>query len=74
MAGTPTTNERYCWAPEGNAYGSALTPANVGVRRKPWNTSIDNLWMVNATAGFPSVAGTVGAGMRLYRDLTGDTV
>jgi all-trans-retinol 13,14-reductase len=74
MAGTPTTNERYCWAPAGNAYGSALTPANVGIRRKPWNTSIDNLWMVNATAGFPSVAGTVGAGMRLYRDLTGDTV
>lgn len=74
LAGTPVTNERYCWAPRGNAYGAALTPANVGVHRKPLHTSIDNLWMVNATAGFPSVAGTVGAGIRLYQNLTGDSV
>jgi phytoene dehydrogenase-like protein len=74
MAGTPSTNERYCWAPAGNAYGANLTPNNVSFRRRPWKTSIDNLWMVNATAGLPSVAGTVGAGIRLYRDLTGDTV
>lgn len=75
MAGTPATNERYCWAPAGNAYGAALTPRNVGIHRKPWRAAaIDNLWMVNATAGFPSVAGTVGAGMKLYKDLTGDSV
>ncbi len=74
MAGTPATNERYCWAPAGNAYGASLTPDNVGVHRKPWSTSIENLWMVNATAGFPSVAGTVGAGLKLYKDLTGDGV
>jgi hypothetical protein len=30
--------------------------------------------MVNATAGLPSIAGTIGAGIRLYRDLTGDAV
>jgi phytoene dehydrogenase-like protein len=75
MAGTPSTNERYCWAPAGNAYGAALTPAHVGFRRRPWKTtSLGNLWMVNATAGLPSIAGTVGAGIRLYRDLTGDVV
>jgi phytoene dehydrogenase-like protein len=74
VAGTPVTNERYCWAPEGNSYGSRLSPRNMGIHRKPFRTALDNLWMVNATAGFPSVAGTVGAGIRLYRELTGDTV
>ncbi len=69
LAGTPATNERFCRAPEGNAYGSALTPANVGWNRKPFKTALENLWMVNATAGFPSVAGTVGAGLKLYRAL-----
>lgn len=71
LSGSPTTNERYCWAPAGNAYGAALTPANVGLRRKPWKTSLRNLWMVNATAGLPSVAGTISAGMKLHRTLTG---
>jgi all-trans-retinol 13,14-reductase len=74
MAGTPSTNERYCWAPQGNAYGAALTPKHVGMQRRPWQTSLPNLWMANATAGLPSIAGTVGAGIRLYRDLTGDRV
>jgi all-trans-retinol 13,14-reductase len=74
VTGTPATNERFCRAPEGNSYGAALTPANVGIGRKPMGTSLGNLWMVNATAGFPSVAGCVGAGMRLYEQLTGDSV
>jgi phytoene dehydrogenase-like protein len=74
LTGTPATNARFCRAPEGNAYGAALTPTNVGVHRRPFRTGLENLWMVNATAGFPSVAGTVGAGIRLYGDLTGDTV
>ena len=74
VTGSPSTNERYCWAPAGNAYGSALTPRNVGFDRKPFRSSVENLWMVNATAGFPSVAGTVGAGLKLYGELTGDKV
>jgi phytoene dehydrogenase-like protein len=74
VAGSPTTNERYCWAPNGNAYGSALTPENMHVYRRPLRTEVENLWMVNATAGFPSIAGTVGAGIRLYEMLTGDRV
>jgi all-trans-retinol 13,14-reductase len=70
VCGTPATNERFCRAPGGNSYGAALTPRHVGFDRGPYRTSLENLWMVNATAGFPSVAGTIGAGMRLHRMLT----
>ncbi len=70
VMGTPATNERFCFAPEGNAYGSALTPANVGFGRGPRQTALENLWSVNATSGFPSVAGVIGAGMKLARVLT----
>jgi all-trans-retinol 13,14-reductase len=65
VTGTPATNERYCWAPQGNAYGSALTPANVGRKRLSFETPLQNLWLVNASAGYPSIAGTVGAAMDL---------
>jgi hypothetical protein len=30
--------------------------------------------MVNASAGYPSVGGTVGAGIRLYESLQGESV
>lgn len=63
VTGTPATNERYCWAPRGNAYGSALTPANVNRNRLSFDTPLENLWIVNASTGFPSIAGTVAAGM-----------
>ena len=69
VTGTGATNARFCGAPAGNAYGAALTPANVGVHRRPFRTSLENLWMVNATAGLPSVAGTIGAGLKLHREL-----
>ncbi len=68
ITGTPATNERYCWAPSGNAYGSALTPLNVR-RRISFETPLRNLWVVNASAGFPSIAGTVGAGMELVDEV-----
>ncbi len=74
LTGTPATNARFCRAPEGNSYGSALTPSNVGPHRRPFRSSLENLWLVNATAGFPSVAGAIAAGTRLYEDLTGDEV
>lgn len=69
VAGTPLTNERFCRAPRGNAYGSVLTPSNV-FPRVDFETPLDNLYLVNATAGFPSIGGTVAAGMKLYRRLT----
>jgi all-trans-retinol 13,14-reductase len=68
VAGTPLTNERYCRAPFGNAYGSALVPANMRPR-VAFTTPIRNLFMVNASAGFPSVGGTVSSGLRLYDQL-----
>ncbi|NUQ75559.1 MAG: NAD(P)/FAD-dependent oxidoreductase [Polyangiaceae bacterium] len=74
VAGTPATNERFCRAPEGNSYGSALVPKNMRIDRGPTRTSVDNLWLVNATCGFPSIAGTAGAGIHLYEELTGDRV
>jgi phytoene dehydrogenase-like protein len=74
VLGTPATNERFCRAPAGNAYGAALIPSQVALGRRPFRTSLDNLWMVNATAGLPSVAGAIGSGMKLYEELTGDRV
>jgi len=66
--GTPLTNERFVHAPEGNSYGAALTPNHVGTGRRPQQV-LENLWLVNATAGWPSVAGTVGSGRRLAAQL-----
>ncbi len=65
VVGTSTTNARFCWAPEGNAYGAALTPEHVGPSRVPFTTPFPNLYLCNATAGYPSVAGTVRSGQRL---------
>jgi all-trans-retinol 13,14-reductase len=69
VLGTPATNARFCGAPAGNAYGAALTPAQVGLGRVPAETPWSNLWLANATAGYPSVAGTVRAGFDLYQRL-----
>lgn len=74
VTGTPATNERFCWAPEGNSYGARLDPRNVGPGRGSYRSELENLWMANATAGFPSVAGAVAAGMRLYETFTGDVI
>jgi all-trans-retinol 13,14-reductase len=71
VAGTPLTNAEFCRSPEGNAYGKALTPAQL--KRVDFATPIPNLFLVNATAGYPSVAGAVGSGMRLYERLAGES-
>lgn len=67
VAGSPTTNERFCRAPQGNAYGVALRPEHA--LRLPFETPIPNLHLVNATAGFPSVAGTIASGRRCFAHL-----
>ena len=67
VVGSATTNARFCWAPEGNAYGAALTPASL--RRVPFQTPYPNFFLCNATAGWPSVCGAVGSGMRLFDEL-----
>jgi all-trans-retinol 13,14-reductase len=66
--GTPATNERFVHAPHGNSYGTALTPDHVNTLRRP-RQLLENLWSVNASAGWPSVAGTIGAGRRLAAEL-----
>lgn len=73
VAGTPTTNEFYVRAPRGNAYGSNLTPANMFPRVSS-QTPLSNLFLVNASAGYPSVGGTVGAGLRLFERLEGERI
>jgi phytoene dehydrogenase-like protein len=74
VAGSPTTNERFLWAPAGNIYGSELTPKNVDFARLRCTTPIPNLYFTGASAEFPSIAGTVIGGSRLYTHLTGDSV
>ncbi len=73
VAGTPTTNEQFCRAPRGNAYGAALTPMHTRWPRVDFDTPIDNLFLVNATAGYPSIGATVASGMRLYDHLARQT-
>lgn len=74
MTGSPTTNERFVLSPEGNSYGSELTPENVGPGRLDWRSSIPGLHFCNASSGFPGFTGTIWTGARLYTALTGDPV
>lgn len=65
VMGTPATNARFCLAPEGNSYGAALTPRQVRSARVPHETALSNLFLANATAGYPSIGGAVRAGLDL---------
>lgn len=73
MLGSPTTNENFCGSPEGNSYGSNITPQNFSAGRLNHNTSIDNFYFCNASAGHPSFAGTIKTGCRLYEILSNDS-
>lgn len=72
VVGSPTTNEDFCWAPRGHAYGQHLTPKNMGIGRLKSRTPWNNFFWCNAASGYPGVNGTVGTGMQLYMQLTGD--
>ena len=72
ITGSPTTNERYCWCPEGNSYGSILTPKNMGLGRLNHETSFDRFYFCNASSGYPGFAPTVWTGALLYQRLSGD--
>lgn len=72
VTGSPTTNEDFCWAPRGHAYGQHLTPENMGMGRLKSSTPWKNFFWCNAASGYPGVNGTIGTGMQLYMDLTGD--
>ena len=72
--GTPTTNERYCLSPQGNSYGSNMTPRNIGIGRLKHGSSVQGLYFCNASSGFAGFAGTFWTGASLYQKLTGDRI
>jgi phytoene dehydrogenase-like protein len=74
MTGSPTTNERFCWCPKGNSYGSNLTPHNMGIARLNHNTSLKNFYFCNASSGYPGFAPTFWTGASLYQRLSGDLI
>lgn len=72
ITGSPTTNERFCWCPQGNSYGSSLTPQNMGLGRLNYTTSLQHFYFCNASAGYPGFAPTFWTGARLYQQLSGE--
>lgn len=74
VTGSPTTNERYCWCPQGNSYGSKLTPKNMGLGRLNHETSLDRFYFCNASSGYPGFAPTIWTGALLYQRLSGDVI
>jgi len=74
VTGSPTTNERFCWCPNGNSYGSSLTPRNMGLGRLNHETSLNNFYFCNASSGYPGFAPTFWTGTLLYQRLSGDVV
>jgi all-trans-retinol 13,14-reductase len=74
ITGSPTTNERFCWCPSGNSYGSSLTPRNMGLGRLNHQTSLKNFYFCNASSGYPGFAPTFWTGSILYQRLSGDRI
>ncbi len=74
VTGSPTTNERYCWCPNGNSYGSKLTPRNMGLGRLNYETSLKQFYFCNASSGYPGFAPTFWTGTLLYQHLSGDLI
>ena len=72
ITGSPTTNERFCWCPQGNSYGSSLTPKNMGLRRLSHHTSLKHFYFCNASSGYPGFAPTFWTGAMLYQRLSGE--
>ena len=74
VTGSPTTNERFCWCPNGNSYGSSLTPRNMGLGRLNHETSLNHFYFCNASSGYPGFAPTIWTGALLYQRLSGDVI
>ncbi|EKU99825.1 phytoene dehydrogenase-like oxidoreductase [Leptolyngbya sp. PCC 7375] len=72
--GTPTTSEYYLGQPQGNIYGAKLIPKQVGLHRMGYTTELPNLFLVGATAGYPSVPGVIINGMDVVELITGRTI
>jgi phytoene dehydrogenase-like protein len=74
ITGSPTTNEDFCWCPEGNSYGSSLTPHNMSMGRLNYETSLENFYFCNASSGYPGFAPTFWTGASLYQKISGDPI
>lgn len=74
VLGSPTTSERYVWAPNGNSYGSIMTPRRIWADRLDHRTSLDGFHFCNASSGYAGFTGTIWTGCRLYEQLSGDLV
>ncbi len=74
MTGSPTTNERFCWCPMGNSYGSSLTPKQMTIGRLGSESSLKNFYFCNASSGYPGFAPTFWTGASLYQKLSGDSI
>ncbi len=72
--GTPTTSEYYLGQPQGNIYGAKLLPKQVGLNRLGYITELPNLFLVGASAGYPSVPGVIGNGMDVVELITGQSI
>ncbi len=72
--GTPTTSEHYLGQPQGNIYGAKLVPQQVGLNRLGYQTELPNLFLVGASAGYPSVPGVINNGMDVVELITGRSV
>ncbi len=72
--GTPTTSEYYLGQPEGNMYGAKLIPKQIGLNRLGYKTELPNLFLVGASAGYPSVPGVISNGMDLVEMITGESI
>ena len=72
--GTPTTSEYYLGQPEGNMYGAKLIPQQIGLNRLGYKTELPNLFLVGASAGYPSVPGVISNGMDLVELITGEVI
>ena len=72
--GTPTTSEYYLGQPQGNAYGAKLIPQQIGLNRLGYRTELPNLFLVGATAGYPSVPGVISNGMDVVEMITKESI
>lgn len=74
LYGTPTTSEHFLGQPQGNIYGANLIPDQVGLNRLGYLTELSNLYLVGASAGYPSVPGVIGNGMDVVELITGESI
>ncbi|MCF2971741.1 hypothetical protein L1047_11100 [Synechococcus sp. Nb3U1] len=68
--GTPTTSEYFLGQPRGNIYGAKLVPQQVGLHRLGYETELPNLFLVGASAGYPSVPRVISNGMDVVELIT----